>query len=130
MFLGEDYSSDHVEIANLLRTNFQSVYQDPINFSPDEHSHIPHRTEEILLIQFSEDEVLPALSDIDTKKGAGPDQIPPAFLKRLKTHYLVSYVNSLINLFKKESFPDFLKSSTSSQYLNPITKLILRTIEA
>lgn len=70
------------EAADLFATFFESVYS---KASPVQRSncfaHVPVWDIALPVLQFSINEVLEALEDLDTEKGAGTDGLPPIFFK-------------------------------------------------
>lgn len=76
------HAASNVEAANLFASFFESVFSkvSPVCNS-DSFAHIPSHDIHLPMTQFSAEEVVEAINDLDIKKGPGTDGIPPVFLK-------------------------------------------------
>lgn len=99
------------EVVDLFASHFGSIYNDntrgDLNNSYMVES--PHYTNKIGLIQFRESDVLKVLKKLNPNKGAGPDNIPPLFVKRCAE--VLSYPLTLIFNYSLRSgcFPTIWK---------------------
>lgn len=83
MNLDNTTASTSQDVANLFATHFSSVYSRE-DFSYNQSNFDYTSNKHIASVQFTEAEVLNKLKKLDSCKGAGPDNIPPFFIKRCK----------------------------------------------
>ena len=100
------------DICNLFGCYFKSVFEPerfPLNNVTLSQSKY---ATSLCNIQLQENDVLKALQALDTKKGPGPDKLPPHFIKMCATS-LSSPLTLLFNIsLRLGEFPDLWKSST------------------
>lgn len=80
MFNSDETASTGTHIAQLFAKNFSSVYGST-NLPNGEHL-IADESPYLCSLKFNEQEVIREIKKIDIFKGAGPDEIPPVFIKR------------------------------------------------
>ncbi|XP_039452888.2 uncharacterized protein LOC120431830 [Culex pipiens pallens] len=123
------------DAANVFADFFSSVYEaDAPSASTDYLNDLP--TYDIYFPQpeFSQADVKSTLDAVDPSKGAGPDRLPPSFIKRLSEH-LAKPVSVIFNRSLSEgTFPDEWKlaaitpihktgSTTAAENYRPISIL-------
>jgi hypothetical protein len=111
-------ATDHKEVSNLFADFFKSVYQNPIKFNIDNLSHIQDQKVLISDIQITEKEILDAIDELDSKKGSGPDSIPPKFLKNTK--FAISKI--LFKIFNLSLDSGIFYDSWKTSFITPIFK--------
>jgi hypothetical protein len=112
MQLDENVLSNESEISNKFAQFFESVYADKLAFDKDEFDYIENTGCNLTNMIISHDELLKELLSLDGNKNAGPDNIPPIFLKKLG-HLLVLPLLSIFNAsLAKGVFPDRWKISS------------------
>lgn len=115
--------SDNPEgVCELFAKFFQSVYE-PSTLSPDflpddDAPHSPNTTRVLSKVEFSKDDVYRALLALDVTKGAGPDGIPPFFLKHAATSLCIPLVLLFNKCISEGTVPDTWKLAN----INPIHK--------
>lgn len=87
MYLGDTIATggQHVYICNLFSSHFLSVYSasPPFGNTPQCSRAVENLNSLVLSsIELSEKEIYQSLIQLDSNKGAGPDGIPPLFLKK------------------------------------------------
>lgn len=85
--LNDIVASSGDAICNIFASQFSSVFcgsTDPCLLNDTVHPMLPQNT--LSKIAFTEREVLKAINKIDAAKGAGPDGIPPLFIKKCARH--------------------------------------------
>lgn len=118
MKYGNSVSDNPDIIANMFKSHFKSVYQDPISFDPDDFEYISTREDSINSFNFSLEDIKKGINSLDIKKGPGPDLIPPSFLKKTVNN-ISKQLMFLFNLSLKSGiFPNFWKAS----FITPIFK--------
>ncbi|KAL1377195.1 hypothetical protein pipiens_016434, partial [Culex pipiens pipiens] len=123
------------DAANVFADFFSSVYEaDAPSASNDYLNDLPTYDIDFLQPEFSQAEVKSALDAVDPSKGAGPDRLPPSFIKRLSEH-LAKPVSVIFNRSLSEgTFPDEWKlaaitpihktgSTTAAENYRPISIL-------
>ncbi|CAH2106324.1 unnamed protein product [Euphydryas editha] len=83
MSLDDQIANTGTKIAELFAKNFASVFSNTV--LPDSLESTVHGLPYLSLIKFSEHEITRAIKKLDIFKGAGPDGIPPVFVKRCGT---------------------------------------------
>lgn len=98
------------EIVNLFATHFSSVYSRNCDISHYENN-IPISNQYISNVKISERDIIRKIRGLDISKGAGPDKIPPIFVKRCDQ--MLSYPLKIIfNRSLQESrFPTIWKKA-------------------
>lgn len=118
MSLDSETSDNSKGIANLFAKHFESVFENPLNFNESSFDYIPLSNIELTCLQFELKDVAAILSSIDTKKGAGPDNLHPKLLKNT-ANTLSKHLTALFNASLKYGiFPDCWKTA----YITPIFK--------
>ncbi|KAL1402104.1 hypothetical protein pipiens_006234, partial [Culex pipiens pipiens] len=123
------------DAANVFADFFSSVYEaDAPSASNDYLNDLPTYDIDFPQPEFSQAEVKSALDAVDPSKGAGPDRLPPSFIKRLSEH-LAKPVSVIFNRSLSEgTFPDEWKlaaitpihktgSTTAAENYRPISIL-------
>lgn len=83
MYMNDKVVSSGPDIANLFADQFVSVFsQNPTTTYNNTFNRFPGTDSVISTIKFTENQILNKLKLIDASKGAGPDSIPPLFVKR------------------------------------------------
>jgi hypothetical protein len=112
-------SSSSVEICSFFADKFQKVYRHSQNNVSNSNSSYP--SNDNILIQslnISIDDVFLAISNLDIKKGSGPDLLPPVFLYKCINNLCGPLAHIFNRSLSTGIFPDFWKTS----YLIPIHK--------
>lgn len=120
MHLDDKIGVNPEESCNLFATFFQDVYTTYSENNRDREyfSFLPEIPNDICVNQIKVHDIVDALKSLDVSKGAGPDGIPPVFLKMLSIE-LASPLFWLYNMsLQSGSFPETWKSS----FLVPIFK--------
>lgn len=81
MSLDDHCSADDTEVCEMFAKFFESVYADPFIFQPSHFDYLQPDPVEISDLAISMNELLDGLYSLDKNKGAGPDGIPPVFLR-------------------------------------------------
>lgn len=118
MYFEELKASNGTEIANLFSKYFSSVFSkpsDPLTLDPTD---VGNHTSNISNIEVTREIVLKYLKEIDTNKGAGPDEIPSIFIKQC-AHNLALPLSLIFNRSLTDcTVPVLWKSA----YVSPIFK--------
>lgn len=120
MQLDDKDANNPEEICHLFSTFFQEIYT---TFSEEDRdlnyfSFFPAPSNDISVHQISVQDILSGLKGLDATKSAGPDEIPPVFMKKLAVE-LTSPLFWLFNMsLKSGKFPKIWKKS----FLVPIYK--------
>ncbi|KAG7303291.1 hypothetical protein JYU34_011770 [Plutella xylostella] len=79
MYYNDRTATTGQDICNLFSDYFSTVYSTSasVNYTPD----FPSRHHSISSIEFTEEQVLVKLKNLNLNKGAGPDSIPPVFVR-------------------------------------------------
>lgn len=80
-FEGTEFT-DKPDIGNKYAEFFKSVYSTPITFDKDNFAHVPTDIVNLSIVNIDLVDIVNSLKSLDENKGAGPDTIPPIFLKR------------------------------------------------
>ncbi|XP_073984828.1 uncharacterized protein [Rhodnius prolixus] len=105
------YSSSKQDTVNLFAEYFSSVYNKSVPDTATNKDVISLNSVNISMIEFSTEDVLRQLSNVNIRKGTGPDGIPSAVLKNCQLA-LAPILASLFNKSLKHGiFPDMLKTS-------------------
>ncbi|CAK1585828.1 unnamed protein product [Parnassius mnemosyne] len=81
MKLDNKVAKSGTEIANLFANHFSSIYTETTNIMTANFKQKSNVTQ-LSKLKISETDVLKIIKTLDTQKGAGPDSIPPIFVKR------------------------------------------------
>lgn len=108
------WTKSHHQTQTLFADRFQSIYKgdssNDSNLSDSDQVTLTPRYE-LQNVELAESDILTGLLSLDVKKGAGPDGIPPIFLKECA--YVL--VKPLYYIFSRSlaqgEFPSFWKSS-------------------
>lgn len=103
-------ANDPVSICSVFSNYFHSVYEpaDPIIIDDND---LNESCANLGCIKFSDSEIRNALLSLDTKKGHGPDNIPPLFFKNLADK-LTSPLHIIFNKsISENTFPDSWKKA-------------------
>lgn len=105
-------SCNPADICELFKKFFQSVYESPSQQNPVTVTEISTSTESLESLSIDTDELYSAMTRLDKNKGAGPDGIPPIFLKNVArsiSHHLCNIFNNSLNT---GTFPSSWRQST------------------
>ena len=100
-------SNNAASIADLFANHFSSVFTQNSNYSNNKFlSTIPSNITDIInYIQFSESDILKQMQKLDPSKSAGPDGIPPVFIKRCSTSLTLPLQLIINRSLKSGEFP-------------------------
>ena len=80
----EEYVHDNHKMANLLQSQYKSVYSVPENPLPKAKDLFPDEKSCLEDIAFNEDDLISAIDELSDSSGSGPDCFPAILLKRCK----------------------------------------------
>lgn len=110
MYSGVQCEDNGPGIANLFASHFSSVYSNSSN--PVLHSVINSSSGVSLgRIKFTERQVLNKIKRLDALKGAGPDKVPPLFVKRCGKYLALPLCLIINRSFEDGVFPDEWKKA-------------------
>uniref|UniRef100_A0A0R3Q9H7 Reverse transcriptase domain-containing protein n=1 Tax=Brugia timori TaxID=42155 RepID=A0A0R3Q9H7_9BILA len=120
MHLDEHVGNNSEEICNLFATFFQKIYTTFTEQDRDRDffEFIPEFPMDINVNQVTVHDILHALKKLDASKGAGPDDIPPVFLKNLA----MELTAPLFWIFKISLETGIFPKAWKSSFLVPIFK--------
>lgn len=118
MKLGADSASDSAGIAELFSAHFASKFSSPLEIDEHDFEHIPRHETKLSEIQLSVYRINDVLMNLDVKKGAGNDLIPPIFLRNTASA-ISAHMCDLFNASLSQAvFPDCFKLAN----LTPVFK--------
>ena len=108
----EGSSCNQLEICEMYRKFFQSVYEEPLYQNSTTVTET-HATDDCLqLLTIETDELYSEISKLDKNKGAGPDGIPPIFLRNIASS-ISDHLCKIFNIsLSTGSFPRSWRFST------------------
>ena len=117
-----------IDIANMFNRYFVSIFN--FDMESDEINELQSSEMAPVLtdIELTEDMVHSILSNLDSNKAHGPDQIP-ARLLRHRAKLLLHLLLSLINLYDLANYPLSGNLRTLFQFSRKVTKNMLRTTD-
>lgn len=110
--------SGNSEICNKFSEFFRSVYSSPITFNAHNFSHVPGDVLNLSNFNIDIVDIVHSLKTLDENKGAGPDSIPPIFLKRTADMLALP----LMKLFNQSLLSGKFPKSWRTSFLIPIFK--------
>lgn len=140
-------SSNPVDISNLFANYFKSVYKKPNTTYVQQILPSQNVGAQLFHISFTEADILSCLNQLNTNKGAGPDNIPNVFIRNCSTNFSkpLSFIFNLsLNLgicpdkFKDSTITPIYKSGDRSEIsnyrpisiLNGFSKILERLLHA
>jgi hypothetical protein len=117
MHLEQSSASDPQHISYLFASRFQKVYN-PISDSPNPDFSYIDKKFDISYIDLSLEDIYKSLLNLNCYKGAGPDQIPPEFLKNCADNLALP----LSFIFNKSLATGTFPNNWTKSYLTPIYK--------
>lgn len=106
---GDESSPDPATIAGFFSDLFGSKFTPPLNFDPADFSHIQSQDEKLSDLCISYEQIVEYLQGLEVGKGAGPDLIPPIFLKSTASAF-AKLLEPLFNRSLQQGvFPDIFK---------------------
>jgi hypothetical protein len=120
-------SSSPIEICNFFADKFQKVYRQSANNISNSNSSSSYPANDNILIQnlsLAIDDVFEAISNLDIKKGPGPDLLPPVFLYNCINNLCSPLTHIFNRSLSTGIFPDLWKTA----FLIPIHKKGDKTI--
>lgn len=117
MYLGDIKTVCGEEISNLFAKNFESVYEKASLISAPNSEHREGNFCNLINL-INESDVSDLISKLDIYKGAGPDQIPNSFVKKLN----LSLTTPLTLLFNKSINQAVFPTRWKESFISPIFK--------
>jgi hypothetical protein len=112
-------ATNHLDISNLFASRFQKNYvPDFTSGNTSNLDHILRRFDIISDISLTENEIFKVLLNLNPNKGAGPDDIPPAFL----INCAESLVKPLHFIFNRSLATGIFPSKWKKSFSTPIYK--------
>ncbi|XP_073984063.1 uncharacterized protein [Rhodnius prolixus] len=105
------YSSSNQDTVNLFAEYFSSVYNKSVLDTATNKDVISLNSVNISMIEFSTEDVLRQLSNVNIRKGTGPDGIPSAVLKNCQLALAPILASLFTKSIKHGIYPDMLKTS-------------------
>lgn len=120
MYLDQCVGNNSEDICNLFASFFQEIYT---SYSEEDRDrdffeYIPEYPADVGVNHVKVHEILHGLQKLDASKGAGPDGIPPIFMKTLATELTAPLFWLFEISIESRTFPKAWKNS----YLVPIFK--------
>lgn len=82
MFQGDQTASTGPQIADMFANSFSSVFSKAVLSNDDADIKFNESTYSVSHIKITECDIIRGIKKLDVSKGAGPDEIPPIFIKR------------------------------------------------
>ncbi|KAI8426450.1 hypothetical protein MSG28_005277 [Choristoneura fumiferana] len=104
----------HTDICNLFAKQFSSIFSasSPMDdYLKSRISTSPHCFASMSRIRFSESDVLKAIKSLDISKGAGPDGIPPFFIKKCASNLSLPLLLIFNKSLETSTFPALWKEA-------------------
>ena len=110
---------DPQKMSDLLQSQYLSVFSDPHSISTkDTTSSLPKISSSINRIDFTEDDLIEAINEIDVESSTSEDDIPARILKACKTSFSKAFLLLWKNSMKTSTIPVALKE----QFITPVYK--------
>jgi hypothetical protein len=79
------YTASSIEMANLLKKQYESVFSNPIGQSAYSNATSSTMGHDLVDITFTEEDFINAIDELSNNSSSGPDGIPSIFLKKCKS---------------------------------------------